>query len=386
VTGALVHRLAAGLVCLLAACAPNRAPVVERPVQDARPDPLRARSASTPAGTPVPAKKAPSAAAASARPSPASAGDQEDWRPEQYTVRQGDTLYGIALDHGQDYRDLAQWNGLENPNVIRIGQILRVKAPAGWSERPDPEDADIRPMQVDGPIQAAPLEPVAPPPLISSPKAIKRPYTEQALAEMRGLPYTPPAPPKPAPAHAPVTAGPGKPSGTPAGPAAAPAAAAGSPAPVAPAPASASTAGAAKPAVAAARPPAALPSAAPAPGAWAWPVRGRLLHPFNSGTNPKGIAIAADAGTPVIASAPGKVVYSGSGLRGYGKLVIVKHDPNYLSVYAHNRELFVKEGERVGKGQKIAEVGDSGADRVALHFEIRKLGKPVDPLQYLAPL
>ncbi len=80
------------------------------------------------------------------------------------------------------------------------------------------------------------------------------------------------------------------------------------------------------------------------------------------------------------------MVYSGSGLRGYGKLVIVKHDRNYLSVYAHNSQLLVKEGERVGRGQKIAEVGSSESNRVALHFEIRKLGKPVNPLQYLAPL
>jgi lipoprotein NlpD len=116
---------------------------------------------------------------------------------------------------------------------------------------------------------------------------------------------------------------------------------------------------------------------------WSWPARGRLVHGFNSGPNPKGIAIAGEAGQPVSASAGGKVVYSGSGLRGYGKLVIIKHDPTYLTVYAHNRELLVKEGDRVEKGQKIAEMGNTDSERVALHFEIRRLGKPVDPLQYL---
>ena len=88
-------------------------------------------------------------------------------------------------------------------------------------------------------------------------------------------------------------------------------------------------------------------------------------------------------GSGNMASAAGKVVYSGSGLRGYGKLIIIKHSDTYLSVYAHNRQLLVKEGERVARGQKIAEMGDSDSDRIALHFEIRRLGKPVDPLKYL---
>lgn len=357
------------MLCALAACAPNRAPVVERPVQDARPDPARDRGASRQVADPAQTPSPPPPVAAP-RPSPVAAEEGEDWRPDTYTVRQGDTLYAIALDHGHDYRDVAEWNALSDPNLIRIGQVLRVKAPAEWRERPDALDADVRPMHTAAPIQATPLEPVAPPPLLQLPKAVKLPFSDRALAELRGVPYKPPAVAAPLPA-----------------PSAPPVASAPPPRPAAPAPSPETSASAARPpASAAISQSTPLPASAPPPGSWAWPARGRLLHGFNSGANPKGIAIAGEAGQPVWASAPGKVVYSGSGLRGYGKLVIVKHDRNYLSVYAHNRELLVKEGERVSKGQKIAEVGSSESGSVGLHFEIRKLGKPVDPLQYLAPL
>lgn len=369
------------MACLLPACAPNRAPVVERPVTDARPDPARVRA---PAQVPlVRDARAQTSKPAASPPQPAatSAADAEDWRPETYSVRQGDTLYAIALDHGQDYRDLAEWNSLPDPNVIRVGQLLRVKAPAGWSERPEPEDADVRPLQTVAPIEAAQLEPVAPPPLLSGPRAQKLPYSEQALAQLRGIPYKPSAS---APTPAPATARPSAAAGPPVVPSAVPAARTPAAVPSQPTAGVAAVPGTA-PFPPAAKPPAALPVSAPPPGSWAWPVRGRLLQSFANGVNPKGIAIAATAGDPVVASAAGKVVYSGSGLRGYGKLVIVKHDRSYLSVYAHNRELLVREGERVDKGQKIAEVGSAEANRPALHFEIRKLGKPVDPLQYLAP-
>jgi lipoprotein NlpD len=130
-----------------------------------------------------------------------------------------------------------------------------------------------------------------------------------------------------------------------------------------------------------AKPVAAAPPATDA--GWIWPTSGPLLHGFNQGSNPKGVAIGGEPGQAIVASSAGKVVYSGSGLRGYGKLIIIKHSDTYLSVYAHNKTLLVKEGERVARGQKIAEMGDSDSQRVALHFEIRRLGKPVDPLQYL---
>ena len=118
--------------------------------------------------------------------------------------------------------------------------------------------------------------------------------------------------------------------------------------------------------------------------AFAWPVRGPLLGTFNDSTN-KGVNIGGASGDPVKASADGRVVYAGNGLRGYGNLIIIKHDATYLTAYAHNRSLMVKEGDAVTKGQKIAEMGNSDSDRVMLHFEVRRQGKPVDPLKYLPP-
>jgi lipoprotein NlpD len=116
-----------------------------------------------------------------------------------------------------------------------------------------------------------------------------------------------------------------------------------------------------------------------------WPAKGKLVTGFSDTANLKGIDIAGSTGTPVVASAAGKVVYAGSGLRGYGKLVIIKHNSKFLSAYAHNREILVKEGQQVTRGQKIAEMGNTDADQVKLHFEIRRLGKPMDPIKYLPP-
>jgi lipoprotein NlpD len=118
---------------------------------------------------------------------------------------------------------------------------------------------------------------------------------------------------------------------------------------------------------------------------WAWPAKGKLVGTYSETANLKGIDIAGKAGEPVLASATGKVVYAGTGLRGYGKLIIIKHNNTFLSAYAHNREILVKEGQQVTKGQKIAEMGNSDADQVKLHFEIRRLGKPMDPARYLPP-
>jgi len=118
---------------------------------------------------------------------------------------------------------------------------------------------------------------------------------------------------------------------------------------------------------------------------WIWPATGKIVAGFSESANLKGIDIAGKAGQPVVASAAGRVVYAGSGLRGYGKLIIVKHNNTFLSAYAHNREIAVKEGQQVAKGQKIAEMGDTDADQVKLHFEIRRLGKPVDPAKFLPP-
>ena len=116
---------------------------------------------------------------------------------------------------------------------------------------------------------------------------------------------------------------------------------------------------------------------------WSWPVRGRILSGYSESASLKGIDIGGASGLPILASAPGKVVYAGSGLRGYGKLVIVKHNKTYLSAYAHLDQITVKEGQTVGKGQELGKMGNTDADQVKLHFEIRSLGKPVDPLRYL---
>jgi lipoprotein NlpD len=358
--------LLAGFVLLAAGCVQSGAPVVDKPVADwsvSRQPAPPAAAATAPAKPPP----APAATAAGSRSAPAAAtaaaaanAADADWRPDVYVVKRGDTLYSIALDHGQSYRDVATWNGIGDPNVIRIGQELRVRPPQGWSEGGEAEEEVVtQPMAAPPVIEAKALEPPAPPPLKRAPKALKLAYSERALAQVKGVPYQEPvaaAKPAPAPpaASAQATAGgsPAKPS-TPAQ------------------------------AVKAEQPNTAAAAPASQVKGWAWPARGPLVHAFNSGANPKGIAIGGEAGQPVLAAGPGKVVYSGSGLRGYGKLVIIKHDETYLSVYAHNRELLVKEGQRVAQGQKIAEMGATDADRVALHFEIRRLGKPVDPLQYL---
>jgi lipoprotein NlpD len=115
---------------------------------------------------------------------------------------------------------------------------------------------------------------------------------------------------------------------------------------------------------------------------WMWPSAGKVIGTFDEGKN-KGIDIAGKAGQQVIAASAGKVMYAGSGIRGYGNLVIVKHSSSLLSAYAHNRSIIVKEGQSVNKGQMIAEMGDSDSDAVKLHFEIRQQGKPVDPSKFL---
>nr|WP_218583859.1 peptidoglycan DD-metalloendopeptidase family protein [Pseudomonas akapageensis] len=132
------------------------------------------------------------------------------------------------------------------------------------------------------------------------------------------------------------------------------------------------------------------PEATPVPagertsGNWAWPANGVLIGKFASnGSLNKGVDIAGDLGQPVFAASDGSVVYAGSGLRGYGELVIIKHSDTYVSAYGHNRRLLVREGQQVKVGQTIAEMGSTGTDRVKLHFEIRRQGKPVDPLQFL---
>jgi len=207
-------------------------------------------------------------------------------KPGYYSVRSGDTLTKIALEHGQAWRDIAKWNGLDNPNVIEVDQVLRV----------------------------------VPPSMDAGNRAAAKPVTA-ASASM------------PVPANALAAA----------------------------------------PAIAATNDDNLV---------FAWPHPGQVLSGFDETKN-KGLDFAGKAGDPVLAAADGKVVYAGSGLRGYGNLVILKHNNTYLTAYAHNQTLLVKEDQTVQKGQRIAEMGSSDADRVKLHFEIRKQGKPVDPAKLL---
>jgi len=226
-------------------------------------------------------------------------------KPGYYTVRPGDTLIRIALDSGQNWRDIARWNGIENPNIIEVGQVLRVIPPVGSA-------AEV---------------------------AVARPVTSGTAVPSTGAAATSASAPRAA-SSAPVASLP----------------------PVSPTPAPAGE------------------EEVP----WAWPTGGAatVVASFDEQKN-KGLDIAGKPGDPVLASADGRVVYAGAGLRGYGNLIILKHNNTYLSAYAHNQALLVKEDQTVRKGQKIAEMGSSDADRVKLHFEIRRQGKPVDPARYL---
>jgi lipoprotein NlpD len=246
-------------------------------------------------------------------------GAENAGKPGYYTVRPGDTLIRIALESGQNWRDIVRWNALENPNLIEVGQVLRISPPV--------------------PLAPAPSDGV-----------VARPVVPGAVT---------PAVPLPGP--------------------------------TASVPRSTSTVPAPAPAAPPAAPPAPAPAAPPAPSvpgeddiAWAWPTPGNatVLAGFDEAKN-KGLDIAGNAGDPVLASADGRVVYAGAGLRGYGNLIILKHNNTFLTAYAHNQTLLVKEDQSVRKGQKIAEMGSTDSDRVKLHFEIRRQGKPVDPARYL---
>lgn len=324
----------------------------------------------------------------------------ETGRPATYTVKRGDTLYQIALDSGLDYRELAAWNDIGNVNRIYAGQVLRLappgQPPAGaqiTAAAPAsvtttlPDGVTTAPLQSVPPVVAAPMTPqtgqvfaMARPAspgaagsvgaaamqanagagagiLKTSPKAIKQPYSDQTVREMTLEASSVPAPSSgavaslPAAAAAPLTAQP--------------------PAVAQPQVATAGAAGAA--------------SGANDQLNWIWPAKGKVITQFSDTANLKGIDIAGTPGEPVYASAAGRVVYAGSGLRGYGKLIIIKHNATYLSAYAHNQDILVKEGQQVARGQKIADMGNTDASQVKLHFEIRRFGKPMDPEKFLPP-
>ena len=302
--GRLVRWLALLLVVVLTGCASSgrKAPVEQRSVTG-KPPAVAASAADA------------AAVAAEAKPLP---GIDNAGKPGYYTVKPGDTLLRVALDSGQNWRDLVRWNNLDNPNLLEVGQVLRVVPPA---------------------VDAAAVTP--------------RAVANAGRVESRPLDA--------------------RPAGTPAASAAATASAT--------APASS------VPAVVVPTPPATEASAAARDGddlAWAWPASGAVTAGFEEGRN-KGLTIVGKAGDPVVAAGDGRVVYAGSSLRGYGNLVIIKHNEQYLSAYAHNQVLLVKDDQIVRRGQKIAEMGSTDAERVQLHFEIRRQGKPIDPARLLPP-
>ena len=267
--------LASGVLCLALLAACGSSPRSPAPVEDrsARP------STQTTGSPPLP-------------------GAENAGKPGYYTVQRGDTLTRIALEHGQAWRDVARWNNLGNPDVIEVGQVLRVSPPGASVDSPGvvvrPVAAAASPAASRTATAAAPSAPTSPVPPSSAP-------SQNTVAEDIGL---------------------------------------------------------------------------------VWPAQGQVIAGFDEAKN-KGIDIAGKLGDPVLAAADGQVVYAGAGLRGYGNLVIVKHNNTYLTAYAHNQRLLVKEDQKIRRGEKIAEMGSSDADRVKLHFEVRRQGKPVDPAKYL---
>jgi lipoprotein NlpD len=256
-----------------------------------------------------------------------------------YVVKKGDTLYRIALDHGQSYSDLVTWNNLKNPNDIKVDQVLRVAPPEGTAQTLPVAPATV----VERPLSA-----VNPATNKTGPRGDKKPYSEAGLAELQK-------------ADGPVQATTVVAAAAPVAPVAAPVV---------------------KPAVPSASKPA---EAAPAENdaiEWMWPAEGKVIANFDESKN-KGLDISGKLGQAVLAASSGKVMYAGSGIRGYGNLVIIKHSNNLLSAYAHNKSILVKEGDAITKGQKIAEMGNSDSDAVKLHFEIRQQGTPVDPAKFL---
>ena len=328
VTGALV------VVACLTACAARR----PAPVSDARPLPAPGAAV---------AVDVPPALPAATMTKPVEA-------ERIHVIQKGDTLISIALQNGLDYRELAAWNNIENPNVIKLGESLRLTAPgvpvivAGSTVQPKPGEPVATPLVITPMPTASPAANTDK--FKTEPKASKVPYSDAAYAKLS--------------AEA-AAAAPGTPNAAPGGIAVVPAAAA-------------VNAGAAVVGVPA-------PAAAGEDVDWAWPIqpqpKGKIVANFTDAN--KGIDIGGTKNAAVLAAAAGKVVYSGAGLRGYGRLVIIKHNSTWLSAYAHNEKILVMEGETVKKGQKIAEMGNSDADQVKLHFEIRKLGKPVDPIKLL---
>lgn len=236
-----------------------------------------------------------------------------------YTVKRGDTLYAIAFRLGVDFRELAARNGIRAPYTINVGQVLQTSKPKASTSNRSSKTSDSGKSTTTRTASSKTKASVVKS-KPSSGKATKSSTTSNRVAK-KTQPSTKPSSKKSVEPNRPVSR-------------------------------------------------------------WRWPSRGKVVRTFASNVH-KGIDIAGDRGDPVTATAAGKVVYAGAGVTGYGSLIIVKHNETYLSAYGHNEQLLVSEGSVVKVGQQIATMGSSGTNAVKLHFELRRLGKPVDPLTLL---
>ena len=309
------------LALFLAACESNPpAPVIDRVPQTSKP--------------------APPAKPTAAKPTTGTIANK-DWRPDSYIVKKGDTLFSIALQFGYDYKEIAAANNITDPYQIKIGQKLSFTS---LNAKAIPTDGKPVAVENDDGVVVSPIkiEPAgtttgietkpttsAVTPVLTEPKATREPYSLEALNRKPTPIVTKPADVKPADSK-PADAKPSDEENL----------------------------------------------------SWLWPTQGKVIANFSEAGN-KGVDIAGSLGQSINAAASGKVIYAGSDLRGYGKLVIIKHNKIFLSVYAHNSKIIAKEGQSVTAGQKIAEMGNTDTNAVKLHFEIRHQGKSVDPTKYL---
>lgn len=270
-------------------------------------------------------------------------------RPQTHIIQPGDTLVSIALEYGLDYHELALWNGISDPNAIYAGDEIKLSAPPNLPRpaavKPQTLPA-IAPLPTTAPIITPVITPTVPTPnaaddsapilddapIKNTPLATLYPYNAAKLKALRAAHAAQEAVSVAAVASPPVV---------------------GSPSQV--------------------RERFGLD--------WSWPTTGAIIRRFNEVS--KGVDFSGQKGAPIYAVAAGKVVYTGTGVKSYGRLVILKHNNDYLSAYAHSDSILVEEGQQIARGEQIATVGDSGAAQVMLHLEIRKAGKPFDPLQVL---
>lgn len=273
-------------------------------------------------------------------------------RKEVYVVQSGDTLYGIALKNGLDVNQLAEMNDIADPRELRVGQKLYLRTLAGQGQIPDQEDLSSQPtlfsISQPGDVGVAGYQPgtlsdgsnyETTESFKTEPKGVLLPYSDTARDQLNNQsgaaqvdfePYQVSSIKEPSKNKSDQSANVRTNNSS---------------------------------------------------INWGWPTSGQIISQFSEKS--KGVGIGGQLKQAVLASASGTVVYSGSGLRGYGNLIIIKHNDSYLSAYGHNSKIFVHEGDSVSKGQKIAEMGNTDGGVVKLHFEIREKGKPVDPLGYL---